>query len=278
MPASAAYSNRGHGRPSMNQDGRRRAEVLAASRGQAWWTAWLVGGCLVAVAGCHPTRTSVGRVVIENPWPGSMTVAVAPAINLSGSRDFDPDRFADVMARELGYGERIHVVPVSRVLAVLSAQGKTGVESPGHALELVRLLGVDAILVFSVTDYDAYDPPSIGITGQLYGRRPEPGLGGLDPVALSREASSGGSRASRVPGLLAQSQQVFDAAHESVVNEVRLFAEKRGAGRSAYGWRAYLVSQEGFIEYCCHAIVESLLHEGRMSVRTGMESQRVGMP
>lgn len=262
----------------MNQDGIRGREVFASSRGQAWWKARLMGLCLVAAAGCHQPRASVERVVIANPWPGTMTVAVAPAINLSGSGDFDPDRFADVMARELGYGERIAVVPVSRVLAVLSAQQKSGVESPEHALELVRLLGVDAILVFSVTDYDPYDPPSIGITGQLYGSRPDLGLGGLDPVALSREASSGAPRASRAPGLLAQSQQVFDAAHESVVNEVRRFAEKRGAGRSAYGWRAYLVSQEGFIEYCCHAIIESLLHDGRLSVGRGMESRRVGMP
>jgi hypothetical protein len=217
-------------------------------------------------------------VVIENPWPGSMTVAVAPAINLSGSGDFDPNRFADAMARELSYGDRIQVVPVSRVLAALDAQEKAGVESPAHALDLVRLLGVDAILVFAVTDYDAYDPPSIGITGQLYGRRPEPGLGGLDPVALSRQASSGASLASAAPGLLAQTQRVFDAAHESIVNEVRSFAEKRVAGRSAYGWRAYLASQEGFIEYCCHAIVESLLHDGRLPAGTGMESRRVGMP
>lgn len=250
-----------------------RRGAPAARRGLAMRRLrWIAAWCALT-AGCHQPRKPVDPVVIDNPWPGTMAIAVAPAINLSGSGDFDPNRFADAMARELGYAERIRVVPVSRVLAALSViragtpvplGGRPAVQSPEEALELVRLLGVDAVLVFAVTDYDPYDPPSIGITGQLYGRRPEPGFGGLDPVALSRASHSGSPVGSRSPGLLAQTQHVFDADHESVVNAVRAFAEKRGAGRSVYGWRAYLVAQEGFIEYCCHATVASLLGPGRV--------------
>ena len=93
-----------------------------------------------------------------------MTIAVAPALNLSGAADFDPSRFADLMASELSYADGISVIPVSRVLGVLAAQELEKVESQAHAHELVRLLGADAILVFAVTEYDPYDPPSIAIS------------------------------------------------------------------------------------------------------------------
>ena len=85
-----------------------------------------VAGLATLVAlmtGCHGDRARIESAVIINPTLGSMTVAVAPAVNLSGSEDFDPTRFADLMASELSYAEGISVIPVSRVLGVLGAQG-----------------------------------------------------------------------------------------------------------------------------------------------------------
>lgn len=218
--------------------------------------------CLVsaiALAGCR-TPERVEPVSIRNPVLGPMVVAVAPAMNLSGSTQFDPNQFADFMASELSYAEGITVIPVSRVLSVLSAQGAGGVESPSHALELVSLLGADAILVFAVTEYEPYDPPRIGITGQLYGARPRPGIGALDPVALSRQRGIQPGQAGSSPDrLLGQSQRVFDAAHGSVVADIKRFAQLRGGEDSPFGWRKYVVSQQHFIRYCCHATIRVLL-------------------
>jgi hypothetical protein len=224
-----------------------------------------LGVCLVAVgvmtaSGCAGRGKAIGPVGIPNRTVGPMTVAVAPALNQSGSLDFDPSRFADLMARELSYAEGIKVVPVNRVLALLGAQGADEVQSPEHATELARLLGVDGLLVFVVTEYDPYEPPIVGITCQLYGTRPLAPLRGMDPVVLSRQAKDCTPIVrTRAPGLLAETQRFFDASHESVVDGVREFAEKRGAGGSPYGWRLYLVSQQHFIEYCCHATIRSLL-------------------
>ena len=100
-----------------------------------------------------------------------MTIAVAPALNVSGSGHLDPNAIADLMASELSYVADIEVIPVNRVLAVLADQGRTRVESPGHAWQIAEVLGADGILVFAVTEYDAYDPPVVGIASQLYGRR-----------------------------------------------------------------------------------------------------------
>ncbi len=85
--------------------------------------------------GCSLQRR-VEPVFLANPNLGPMTIAVAPAVNLSGSVDFDRNRFADLMGVELSYADGISVIPVSRVLGVLAALGLDGVASPAHAREL----------------------------------------------------------------------------------------------------------------------------------------------
>ncbi len=226
---------------------------------RVWMPVVVLAGTWLSV-GCRMKERVVEPAVIANPAMGPMSIAVAPALNQSGSTDFDADRFADLMAGELSYADGVSVIPVSRVLAVLAAQRMDGVESPTHALEIVQALGVDAILVFSVTEYDPYDPPSIGITAQLYGTRPGQSGGTVDPVTLSRQAALAASSSGRVPrGLIAQTQGVFDASHDSVVRDVRHYASYRRGEQSPYGWRKYVVSQQHFIRYCCYATIKRLM-------------------
>ncbi len=227
---------------------------------------WSVIG-LVAIAamlgGCRTARWTEPVPVFAGTY-GPMTIAVAPAVNLSGSSDFDPARFADLMASELGHAAGIRVIPVSRVLGVFAAQGVDSVQSMTHALELVTLLGADAILVFSVNEYDPFEPPSIGITAQLYGVEPRSGVGRLDPIEFTRQTTLGAKRDGLHPrGLLAETQRVFDASHDSVVAEIREFASHRDADASPYGWRKYVVSQQAFIRFCCHATISELLQGQR---------------
>ncbi len=188
---------------------------------------------LMAGAGCA-SQPKIEPAVTANSTPGRVTIAVAPALNLSGSTDFDPNRFADLMAGELTYAEGVSVVPVSRVLGVLAGQGLDRVESPAHAREIASRVGADAILVFAVTEYDPYDPPRIGISAQL--------------LTASGEAPA------------AQMQRRFDASHADVDAEIRTFAQKRVSGGSVYGWRKYVVSQQHYIQYCCASAIKSLLN------------------
>ena len=209
-------------------------------------------------AGC--AQREIKPVRLENVALGPMTVAVAPAINVSGSADLEPNRAADLMASELSYVTGVDVIPVSRVLAVLADQGRYRVESPDHALKIAGRLGADAILVFAVTEYDPYDPPVVGITAQIYGRRRRPAAAGLDPVAASRRAAPAARPGADAPlALLASYEGVFDASHEWVCAEVRRFAESRTAEASPYGWRKYLASQQHYLRFCCHAVIRSLV-------------------
>jgi hypothetical protein len=223
------------------------------------WIATLAIAGLTVVGGCA-NRKSITPVVMRHPADVPMTIAVAPAWNFSGSAGLDVSRAADLMASELTYAEGVSVVPVSRVLGVLSAQGVDRVQSPDHAMELAELLGADLVLVFAVTEYDPYDPPSIGISAQLYGTRPRPRGGALDPVALSRQVALGPARPVPVSrGLIASCQRVFDASHDAVVADIKRFAAKRGGDDSPWGWRKYMVSQQHYLRFCCYAAAEALL-------------------
>ena len=93
----------------------------------------------------------------------------------------------------------------------------------------------------------------------------------LDPVALSKQAdlasspSSGSSRR-----IVARTQRVLDASHDSVVKEIKEFAGQRGGGESPFGWRRYMVSQQDFIRFCCHATIRALLSGQDETVLAGV--------
>ena len=242
----------------------------------AWWVSATIplwcGAC---------GQKAIDPIRVENSTLGPMTIAVAPALNVSGSPDLEPNRVADLMASELSYVVGVNVVPVNRVLAHLTDQGRQRVESPGHALEIAGLLGADAILVFAVTEYDPYEPPVVGISAQLYGRRRDVRTVGFDPVGESRRPSPAGLPKVVSPlAPIAQAEQVFDASHQWVSAEVKRFAESRTADGGPFGWRKYLASQQHYLRFCCHATIRSLIGSAghrdvadeRVEGKYGMES------
>jgi hypothetical protein len=218
---------------------------------------------VVAAAGCSENRTEKG---LTAPYSQCMTIAVAPAINFSGSSHWDPMRMGDLMASELSQVPGINVVGVNRVLAVLARQGRDSIVSPAHALEVCDQLGVDAILVFAITEYDPYDPPVVGLATQLYGPRPR-NLG-FDPVATSRQARPfpTDNLANDALRPWAQVQRTFNAAHESVQKAVESYGRPRDAEHSPMGWRKYVASQELYMRFCCHSVLCELMQQEQSRV------------
>jgi hypothetical protein len=216
---------------------------------------------LLLAVGCRQERI-VEPVGVPNDTFGPLTIAVAPAINVSGASDLDTNRIADLMASELGYVEFVNVVPVSRVLAVLADQERRRIESPAHALEVARILGADAILVFSVTEYDPYDPPVVGISAQLYGRT-RYSVARFNPFQESRRPAPRPDAQFVSPSdPIAQTQRSFNAAHEWVSLEIQRFAELRDAEKRPLGWRQYVADQQAYVRFCCHKTLESLMSSG----------------
>jgi len=149
----------------------------------------------------------------------------------------------DIMASELSHVDGFEVLPVSRVLAVLAGTGLDRVESPAHARAVADALGVDAILIFAVTEYDPYDPPVVGLAAQLYGTRRGEVESGFDPVQESRRPTAASERVVDGPdGLLAS------------------FSD------SPYGWRKYVVSQRHYLRFCCDATIRRMVLDGSVLV------------
>jgi hypothetical protein len=218
-------------------------------------------GIVIALgaAGCskhHEVKTTA----IPGPYDRPTLIAVAPPLNFSGSSDFDPIQVADLFASELSTVEGLQVIGVNRVIAVLARDGQRGVASPGHALEICRVLGCDGIVVFAVTEYDAYTPV-VGLAVQLYMLSPRGVAQHFDPVVASRQASPFPIESTEESPLKprAQVQKVYNAAHNTIAEAVRRYAESRSADEGAMSWRKYLKSQRLYIRYCCWSTVNDMM-------------------
>ena len=239
--------------------------------GRAAWSVccWSLAWFVLTGFGCTQTQKPLGGWAAITP---DTAIAVAPALNFSGSRDFDPVKVADILASELSQVPGVAVIGVNRVLAVLAEQGVDRIQSPEHALAVCERLGADAIVVFAVTEYDAYTPV-VGIAAQLYGVE----LGGR---GFERASASGTARPFAVaeePRSVrpwSQSQRTFNARLDVVQEALKEYAESRSAAGGAYGWRKYLASQEWYLRFCGHTVCRDLLEQsGRLplSVAVGRE-------
>ena len=216
-----------------------------------------------------------GASDLQSPYLKPVTFAVAPALNFSGAR-FDQVRVADLLASELAQIANVRVIGTNRVLAILAEQEQMLVTSPAMALDVAERLGADGILVFAVTEYDPYNPPIVGIAAQLYVRATSEAASGFDPVLASREAKPFAVEvAYDSPGRpRAQTQYVFNGAHEDTVRAVQRYAKSRGTDQSPMGWRKHLASQELFFRFCCHQIVRDLIYQGYLRAQTRRDADR----
>jgi len=194
---------------------------------------------------------------VNSPFAWGTTIAVAPALNFSGSPAFDPVKVADAMASELASVDGIRVIGVTRVLAVLAEQGIDQIQSPAHALKVCDRLGADIILVFAVTEYDAYKP-IVGLAAQLYGRRSKTAG---DKIAGSADGRPFPASERADPRPWTEAQRVFNGLHDRVQKSVQEYADQRGEHETPYGWRKYLASQEWYVRFCCFSIIRELMEQ-----------------
>jgi hypothetical protein len=209
----------------------------------------LTGGC-----------TQGRREKALRPTPAKVVV-VAPVLNLSGSDAFDPLWMTDLIASEFRAFDDIAVIPVNLTLAELERRGKFGVETPDDARALAEAFGADATIVTAVTEYDPYDPPTIGLIMQWYALQALPARAGFDPVSASRAVTDAAPVAAdaQVVGPQIQLQRVFHAADHDVCDEIRTLAEQRGAEPTPYGWKKYTKSQELYVRYCGWSLIRTML-------------------
>lgn len=235
---------------------------------------------IILVAGCSWSR---GPDTPPPSFPRGMSFAVAPILNFSGNFELDPIKAADLLASELTDFDGIVVLPVSRVVAALIAEGREQVESPRHALEIARRVGADAIIVAGVTEYDPYTP-TVALAIQMYVDTPAARRFGLEdssspsrhgdqapggrygegPNFIDDDAGVWVNRGQRLAASedslrpLGQIQKVYNATHDDVVSDVERYARNRDASDSPYGWQEYLKVQTKYLRFCWHDALERM--------------------
>jgi hypothetical protein len=126
----------------------------------------LAGVILASSPGCGLWEVS-HKPVIHNPFPQLSKVAVAPFFNQSDEPTVDGRKFAMAYFAELQATPGYEVVPLGVVEDAILAH-HVDLSNAGEARRLAHILGVDAVVIGSVTDYTPYYPPRCGLRVEWY--------------------------------------------------------------------------------------------------------------
>ncbi len=244
---------------------------------------------LPALVGCSGTRKDVlvQPATLRAPqYPGmagrTPVWAVAPLRNESGVSVVDSLTVTDQLARQVHSVEGLDVIPVNRTIAAMRALRMEDIYSPADARRLAEALGADAIIVGTMTAWDPYDPPKIGLSLALFAQDGSPMLrAARAPLATpasdtpetfaletsGRDMTIGGSEFSDEP--IATASEHLDGANHGVQMLVKNYASGRHETVSALGWRRYLASMPLYTDFASYRLVGRLLEA---------EQRRVGGP
>jgi len=215
---------------------------------------------------------------IVSPYDDMRTLAIAPAINLSGSHDFDPLVVSDTLFAEMQQVQGLNVLPVNKTLLAMQRLRIHSIDDPRVAQQLAEMLGADGIVIPAITAYDPYNPPTVGMILQLY--TPESHAptaakviikdDGMDHVRSNPDspmivADSVGPVAPRVVSAapvrqpVAQVSAVFNASNQSVLHELQVFAGGRTQYDSALMEGKFMMDADQYMRFVAHAMIRRLL-------------------
>ncbi|HAO00070.1 MAG TPA: hypothetical protein DCQ98_22715 [Planctomycetaceae bacterium] len=127
--------------------------------------------CATALAGCSAWPRAVHEPQLHNPFPQLERIAILPFFNQSASPNLDGLQVAEAYQVELQKIPGFQVMPVAVVDQYLR-DSEIPIDSSTDFQKLARDLGVDVLVVGSVTVYDPYPPPKIGLAIDWYAANP----------------------------------------------------------------------------------------------------------
>lgn len=251
----------------------------------------LVASAAVALTGCESRPKTV--------MPRSLTApayfdpsrrdepiwAVAPLRNESGVSLVDPLAVTDTLAGQVHQVDGVNALPLNRTLAAMRALRMESIETLEDAATLLDALGADALIVGTITAWDPYNPPKIGMSLLLFVRGgsamagPAASLASAgdtpDPVILESSAIEVPvASASWTEGPASTASSHLDAASNATRAMLQEYGEGRSETVSALGWRRYLASMPLYAEFACYRLVEQLLDAERRRLAGWTDNQK----
>ncbi len=226
----------------------------------------LLGSCASVFSG--PEFRDPSRIVAPYDAGRELVIAVAPLRNESGASGIDELSLTDRLVEGLTQVEGLVGLPVNRSIGAMRSIGIERITTPADAREVAQQLGADGVIVGTITSWDPYDPPRIGLSLVLHARTPamraDTRDAFFDPLALQRAASDVGLTVSEDSDLpVAAFAQVVDASNHEVLMDLKAYAQGRHDPNTAMGWRIYTKSVMRFAQYVSHRAARSLMDSER---------------
>ncbi len=234
----------------------------------------LLACLLLPLTGCQTERFGLPQQLVA-PYSAAaereLLWAVLPLQNESGTSVVDPDEVADTLTKQLNQTRGVAAVPLNRSRAVMRELGLSAITSPADALRVGQALGVDAVLIGSITAWDPYDPLQLGLSVALIGITPAMGgvasTDNVDPRALSAAGSdytTNGTSWRRPSEPLSVASAHFDGADHEIQIAARAYAEGRFDENTSLSWRRYLRAMPLFTDFAAFALTNRLLDSERI--------------
>ena len=224
-------------------------------------------GCAIFLTGCAQEKeVLVTPNVIQSPYDaakGETLWAIAPLMNESGVSTIDTLAIADALAAAVSEVNGISALPVNRTLLAMNARQLKGIRTPREAQILAEAMKVQGVIVGSITAYDPYDPPKIGLTLALYTTDVDTSTP-VDPRQLSGAYSDRNlPKSSFADAPSSVVSEHFDASNHNVLIALREFAYGRHDPNSALNWKRYTASMELYTEFAAYQCTRMLVQSER---------------
>lgn len=235
-----------------------RVSLLAAL------TAMLSGGCEMFDR-YKPIDPLVAPYSTRRVW------AVAPLTNESGSLQADGVRTADQLSRQLANAGNLDVMPLNRVLLAMDALKLTAIRTPAEAIKLMGTLGVDGLLVGSISAYDPYDPPKLGLVIDLYTSAKLEARDAIDARRLTYAGTENPPNSTDQPRPIKQPVTsvtfVLDAADPTTREQIQRYGQDRSADeKDKRSWRRYRISMDLFTEFASYVACWRLMQAEKQRI------------
>ncbi len=229
----------------------------------------LLAVVIVCTAGCNKDRRALEPPqVLTAPQAkvGGALWAVAPLANESGVSSVDTLAMSDKLVAAVNEVRGLSCLPLNRTIAAMRARQLSHINGPDDARILAETLGVDSLIVGSVTAYDPYEPPKLGLTLALFSIRTADDLNQADPLKVRGAYNDAQVRVptrfdSRPAAVVSEH---LDGANHDVLFALRQFATGRHDPYSAHGWQIYLVSMDRYSEFAAYTAVARLIDRDRL--------------
>jgi hypothetical protein len=171
--------------------------------------------------GCSFFPETLQTELIHNPFPQLNRVAILPFFNQSSEPTVDTDLVAEKYYAALQAVPGFEVLPIGVAkaqwmqYAMTHGEPRTGAQFQ----QLANLMGVEAIVVGSVTDFDSYYPPRMAMTVHWYAANE-----GFHPIPAGYGLPWGTEQEEQIPKRIAREAE-FELARSQLATQTPYASE-----------------------------------------------------